>query len=735
MTEKDICQKCNKPKNQKSAGLVTQLVDLCICDIQLDSQTQTITVCASCGKRIPTRSGSITQWVFKDGNCSCTRPKPVETPRDKYKSAIFEGKSSEEEIELELDKEEFPVERYKPVKALGKGAAGVVYLCRDRLLSKRVAVKTLLRLSGDQLIQFQEEARATAKLSHPNIVKILDFGATDSGIPYMVMDYVEGISLDQFIREYGPLDEESTRVLFSRLSEALDYAHERAVYHRDLKPSNIILVEDQDENEGLDLLLIDFGIAKAKEQSGFTTSYKDKTLAGTPRYMSPDPARNEAYDNRSEIYSLGCVLFETLTGQAPFNGETPLEILAKHLQKPPPELTEFTDNCSQGMNEIVRRCLAKEKEKRFQSMSELSIALSDITIDTTEPEDQKTEPEPQFKSKSSPAPFIALGLCLLVGVAIAGSLLFRKPPSTYKPKKRKPPIADSLKEAMNPKVYDKEFMPVTNEDKADSKAPRLVKMGESLTVMGGITSKDDIDILNGKSFYSTLGFTDQNLRGDILQKLPEHQIENLGMRYCSLDKEALSFVAKVPRLTTFHIGFCELDTSSLVALSQCKNLKSLGIMGMTIDKPAIEAISKIDSLINLDICDCNMLSINPIEPLSRLNRLRYYNISGSRFKDESLNSLNTLKNLTSFNLSRAPETLLTGLNDSNITRLIISRNRDITDTELMFLTGLKKVKSLEIQDCGKVHETFPQVFALKNKSCRVKIINNTRMLIEVDSLY
>ena len=142
MTETEICRRCKKPKHSSSAGMATQMVDVCGCDLISPEQEKTITICISCGKRIKTREGSITQWIFGDGLCKCAKPDPQERSIDSFVQPAFDGfYKDQSEKELDLDQSKFPIERYKPVAILGKGASGIVYLARDRILGKKVAVK------------------------------------------------------------------------------------------------------------------------------------------------------------------------------------------------------------------------------------------------------------------------------------------------------------------------------------------------------------------------------------------------------------------------------------------------------------------------------------------------------------------------------------------------------------------------------------------------------------------
>lgn len=282
---------------------------------------------------------------------------------------------------MNLDADNFPTDRYEPVKKLGMGANGEVYLATDKTLGKRVAVKILHTLDRDQLIQFQDEARATSKLNHTNIIDILDFGATDSGIPYMVLEYFPGITLESHLKAVGSLDWQSAVGILKEVCIALDYAHGRRIFHRDLTPSNILIrFPDKDDDE-VDVRLIDFGVAKVSEMSGFVTEYQGMTLAGTPDYMSPDVVNGLEYTEASEVYSIGCIMYQAISGSPPFKADTALETLSLHANKLAERLSSATGrDIPLAVESLVAKCLAKRPEDRFQTMEELKNALVDLDL-------------------------------------------------------------------------------------------------------------------------------------------------------------------------------------------------------------------------------------------------------------------------------------------------------------------------------------------------------------------
>ena len=271
-------------------------------------------------------------------------------------------------------------ERYSLKELIGKGGMGSVFRARDLLLDRDVALKLLpahLNENAAALARFQREARAAAGIRHPAVVTVHDFGLTESGQPFLVMDLIEGKTLKQLIEEQGQLSFAEIEQVFTRVIEGLKQAHGAGVVHRDLKPGNIMLT-DAGEQEAL---LLDFGIAKVGsgegENSGVLNLTQTGEILGSPLYMSPEQCLGEDVDFRSDIYSLSCCLYEALTGEPPFKGKNAFETMTMHVNRSPASLSFSRPDLNFGsqLQAVIERGLAKSREARYQSLEQFQSDL------------------------------------------------------------------------------------------------------------------------------------------------------------------------------------------------------------------------------------------------------------------------------------------------------------------------------------------------------------------------
>jgi serine/threonine-protein kinase len=266
--------------------------------------------------------------------------------------------------------------RYQVRHVLGRGGAAIVFLAHDPVIDREVALKVL---RGDLVEEdaeefrrrFLREARAAGRLSHPNIVTVFDVGEDEEqDLLFIAMEYVQGRTLKDFVDTGERLEAARVVELTSRLAEALDYAHSNGVVHRDVKPANIVITRDGD------VKITDFGVARV-DAAHLT---KDGHTSGTPYYMSPEQIRGAPVDGRSDIYSLGLIMFELLVGKRPFIASSLPELSLKIVQESPPDLASLRPDLPRTLISTTMRCLEKRPEDRFQSGHDLAVALREIVF-------------------------------------------------------------------------------------------------------------------------------------------------------------------------------------------------------------------------------------------------------------------------------------------------------------------------------------------------------------------
>ena len=264
----------------------------------------------------------------------------------------------------------FSIGRYHLIEPLGEGGMAVVYKAYDTHLECEVAVKVIridnLPRNAEEraLKRFEREAKAVARLNHPNIVKVTDYGEED-GKPYLVMPYLPGGTLKEMIKERGQIPwQEAARILIP-IAEALAYAHSQGVIHRDIKPSNILLTQSGQP------MLTDFGVAKVIEEDATQDITGTSATVGTPEYMAPEQITSKTVDARADLYSLGVVFYEMVTGRKPFEADTPLAVMIMHSRDPLPRPSQFMKDLPTTVEQFLFKALTKKPEDRYQSAEEM----------------------------------------------------------------------------------------------------------------------------------------------------------------------------------------------------------------------------------------------------------------------------------------------------------------------------------------------------------------------------
>lgn len=411
-----VCKSCGKPFLADRAGSVTSFFfqhNYCQChntgnspgevkQARTSGEQQKIEseICKNCGKSRPTtkHAGSFTSFLFKELRCTCagaasgnsSKGNSRKIGRTTTAARTAQRKQFTQSIKNRVSQGQQPASQqilandsviggFRLIELIGIGGMGAVYLVEHLALGRKFALKILTsELVNEQIWQrFKAEAKILASLNHPTLVKVYDLGVHDQTIPFYSMDYLDGRSIEQIVAQDGPIDLDTTINIMLEVLDGLAYAHRNGIIHRDLKPGNIMTCTI---DGAAAVKVLDFGISKLIDSRGTTQAM---TMAGdifgSPFYMSPEQSAGESVDARSDIYSIGCTIFEMLTGFVPYENKSSIEIMMMHQEADIPLLAEVSDiEYPPSVDLVLAKCLAKSPDARYQSAKELAIDLSRI---------------------------------------------------------------------------------------------------------------------------------------------------------------------------------------------------------------------------------------------------------------------------------------------------------------------------------------------------------------------
>ncbi|MBX9693472.1 MAG: serine/threonine protein kinase, partial [Cyanobacteria bacterium] len=331
-------------------------------------------------------------------------------------------------------------DKFTIIGQIGAGGMGSIYKANHVLMNRDVVLKVIVGgLNQHSLIRFQNEAKALSKLNHPNIAKVFDFGLYEN-TPYLAIEFVEGITLSKML-DSGPLSPDDAIPILKQLCQALSHAHAAGIIHRDLKPSNIMLRQVAGETQ---VVLLDFGIAKLTDDSQGSLT-RTGELVGSPLYMSPEQCLGAPVTHQTDQYSLGCVIFEMLTGEPPFIGESALQTMLLHQQSEPPKLSEICKQpVPESLERLVDRLLEKDADRRFGSIDEASKYLVPASKDESLTSEPLVVPARQSANFAKP---LMIGLALTCVLLTAGLISLKQ---TYSSEKTSNKLSQEVPENYSP---------------------------------------------------------------------------------------------------------------------------------------------------------------------------------------------------------------------------------------------------------------------------------------------
>lgn len=635
----------------------------------------------------------------------------------------------EETIEEYAGDPVFSHDRYQVIEEIGRGGMGLVYRCRDLKLDKDVAVKVVAwSFNDDDAARFHMEARLLAQLSHPNILTVLDFGYSDDGTLFLVTDMVSGRSLDRLIAENGAFEALDAVPIFVQILEGIAHAHAGGILHRDIKPSNIMLVE-RDNNPPLAIIL-DFGLGKLMAEDQRLT--RTGAMLGSPPYMSPEQASGKSVDERSDIYSMGCLIFETLTGRKPFEGQNVHATMLMQVQKAPPTLGEIAGDrqFAPELEVIVARCLAKVPDDRFQSALELRSALLEyVEADRARSSSlvsgvhaisgvyKLINISPRVSRTILVVAVIAAGLIAYGVMQTAGNLKGTRPD-----RPEGPDLSDFSEQAIMksdearalPPVI--EHKPEQNRESEMWQSPSGTNCSDAEYLEFVLKEKPEDLKITGE------GVTDAALAG-IARSEARATISGLKIVGTGLSDSALAAIAGLPSLEELVIeGAKNVTDQGIEHLVDCPRLSALELRGLSLTDDCLEYLGKRTGLQSLSILDCRDMKGKGLSKLAHLNILNTLSLRGSGIVSRNLRETVAIPNLMTLDISDLDirDDDLAALSRLRLVHLNLASNQRLTDRGLYSLYPMTSLVTLVVSDCKGISDEAVKTFC--SRLTRTKII-------------
>ena len=737
MTE-NVCKSCHKPFLADRAGSVTSFFfqhNYCQChnaDANLGQATPSKAssgsaladsqICNNCGKSRPTakRAGSFTSFLFKELRCTCAGSSgknsgrgalqfgrtttAARTAQRKQFTQSIRNKttSSHKQAAPSVLPAETIIGGFKIISLVGVGGMGAVYLVEHMSLHRQLALKILTpELVNEQSWQrFKAEAKILAALNHSTLVRVYDLGIHENSIPFYSMDYLDGRSIEEILAQDGPVDLESTIDILVDVLDGLAYAHRNGIVHRDLKPGNIMSCTIDGANA---VKVLDFGISKLIDnRSTAQTMTVAGDIFGSPFYMSPEQSLGERVDARSDIYSIGCTLFEMLTGYVPYENQSSIEIMLMHQEADIPLLSDVCQtDFPPSLDLVISKCLAKSPDNRYQSAKELALDLirikegKEVSAYAKGFAQRSTATSDQDSLKNETSVSTVVLTCLAAAILIVSGLVLY-----YWLNQQKQASKPSAKVAVNANfagddvLPESEFSELGKNKKMFFSTP--TKDGQSLvfnfpsnTSLGKIArdapaaevfeaqGQVTLAIKNGIKFEANhflienatmfQGFRPNDLvclstpfsSDEILKIKPALPqmcaltgLRRLDIQLSDVDDNDIPYINNLTNLTELDINFTEVTGNGLAKLNRIKKLNRLSFNYNKGAHEVIAALKGNDSIFELyfDSTD-KALDIEDIKALSKLPNLKFISLQNSGVTDKSLEALYGMPQLETLNIN------------------------------------------------------------------------------------
>ncbi len=605
--------------------------------------------------------------------------------------------------------------RYEILEEIGKGGMGVVYKARQPALQKLYAIKMLHSVHvNETILRFEREAKAISKLDHVNLITSHDFGVSTDGRPYMVMDFIEGTALAKKIQTDRTLSLKQTLAICVQIARGMAYAHAQGVLHRDLKPGNIMLITQQDGN--LLVKIIDFGIAKVIEADEPHDLTRTGDVFGSPYYMSPEQAVGRGIDERSDIYSLGCVMYEMLTGVLPFRGASAFETLYAHINEPVPTLRSNApkEHFPAAVEKLVAKALAKEQKDRWQSMSELESELNSLLRVLDSPWKSLLH-HLDFETPAARK----LKMSHLVAIAAVSTMSIVALISFW-PSSSAPPIKEK---------HDLAGMDYLREQKLDDPnelAKPVILNGPNEVSLESLDCSDEaLKWCRQRNDILKLNLCGTSITGTGLKYLTHLPLRVLQMNETGVS--VLDSVKYIPTLESLELNKTLINGPSLVPITKLSNLKALRVQDDRLSDDAIESIIKLPKLEYLSLSHNPGITDDGVAKLMDLKELRSLRLASLRISDEGLQNIDRLKHLRTLDLSgtNITDKTLDKIKELPLQEIFLS-STNVTDEGVRQLAKCGILDRLALNGCPKVSKGVVSELRESLAHCKVEYNKSSR---------
>lgn len=599
-------------------------------------------------------------------------------------------------------------DRYLVISLLGEGGVGKVFRVHDTLLDKEFALKILHKESSELAIaRFQKEAKAAGKLKHSNICNIFDFGLNSDGQHYMVMELLKGKSLAEVISD-GPLQSDYATEIVKQICLGLDFAHKNGVIHRDLKPANVQILNE--EKDSVQLKLLDFGMAGLVNTDGKLT--QTGALVGTPAYMSPELIVGESAGIQSDIYSLGCLWFEMITGHPPFRGNSVIETLSMHKNEEVPPIDDDVE-ISPALKSLLYRCLSKEKNNRPKNIEEILNLMYPPTVPNQVSELTKNPTSNKKKITALPIVLSTLGL---LSILIPIILISRHVMSESATKSQSKFVTESKSnselekhEGMLDISRKKEDIFLKIEVDIDKSGYKTIKPTKNQTI-----EDDEIPLLQNEGENCLILRNSDSLTGSGFKNFKDKNIDTLDLVDTDFEDQNIIYLKNLNNLKNLDIYSPKLTDAALPNLAQLKGLENLDLGSGKITDDGLRYLGNLTNLKKLTL-RCDQMTFDWLNDVSlpELKELLLEKITPTGSIKPGLPQFPKLKFLKLSSREVIDDKTIKALETTKIKYLYLEEE-EISDQQMLSISKISTLKSVLLSKSKFSARGIDSLSTLKN---------------------